>query len=222
MTTGCTQKDEVAALLCAYAAGQLDDAFSLIVSSHIALSERARAYIRHCEALGGVMMEENCAPVAMSNSALTAVLGRLGTAAPAPVRETKAAKPHPVLPRVLCACAPLKSCGTPHWRLLYPGVRVCPLPVGAGRTRAYLVKMAPGVRVPAHDHKGPEITLVLEGGYSDETGTYRRGDLMIADAGLLHSPVADRQAGCVCMIVTAAPRVYKGRLRVVMRWIGWN
>jgi putative transcriptional regulator len=43
--------------------------------------------------------------------------------------------------------------------------------------------------------------LVLEGGYSDNTGHYRRGEIVLADRDVDHRPVADLGEACICFIV---------------------
>ncbi len=59
--------------------------------------------------------------------------------------------------------------------------------------------------MPNHTHGGNEMTLVLAGGFSDDTGHYERGDVSIADDELVHTPVADPGEDCICLAVTDAP-----------------
>ena len=51
-----------------------------------------------------------------------------------------------------------------------------------GGVRMRLLKGAPGADVGGycHDHRGQEYTLVLAGGYSDQTGSYGPGDFQTA------------------------------------------
>ncbi|MCD8563338.1 MAG: cupin domain-containing protein [Alphaproteobacteria bacterium] len=67
------------------------------------------------------------------------------------------------------------------------------------------MKIGPGLKTPEHKHGGLELTLVLGGAVMDSEGIYRRGDLLVADETLTHSPQACPKAGCVCMVVTSAP-----------------
>jgi putative transcriptional regulator len=50
-----------------------------------------------------------------------------------------------------------------------------------------------------------ELTLVLQGSFSDETGHFARGDLEVADEELEHTPVADGGEVCICLAATDAP-----------------
>jgi len=68
-----------------------------------------------------------------------------------------------------------------------------------------------GAALPQHTHEGAEYTLLLTGGFSDETGHYRRGDVAIADPSIDHRPVADEGEDCICLAVTDAPLRLTGR-----------
>jgi putative transcriptional regulator len=49
------------------------------------------------------------------------------------------------------------------------------------------------------------MTLVLAGGFSDESGHFVRGDVAEADPSVNHQPVADPGEDCLCLAVTDAP-----------------
>ena len=59
--------------------------------------------------------------------------------------------------------------------------------------------------MPDHSHNGLELTLVLQGSFSDATGRFGVGDLEIADEDLEHTPVADPGDACICLAATDAP-----------------
>ena len=98
---------------------------------------------------------------------------------------------------------------TGRWIWLGPGIRLMPLiPRGADDTRLDLIRVAPGIALPAHGHTGDEIACVLQGAFGDETGTYAAGDCAEGDPSLDHEPKAlDVGEQCVCLIATT------GRLR---------
>ena len=62
-----------------------------------------------------------------------------------------------------------------------------------------------GQAVPDHSHNGLELTLVLQGSFSDETGRFGVGDLEIGDESLHHTPTADAGDPCICLAATDAP-----------------
>lgn len=61
---------------------------------------------------------------------------------------------------------------------------------------------APGGRGPLrHRHVTDEWTVVLEGGFTDETGTYAAGDFAYMGEGDAHRVVAEPGEGCVCLLL---------------------
>ena len=56
--------------------------------------------------------------------------------------------------------------------------------------RTVLIRMKPGCGYPAHRHNGIEEVLILQGGYSDQSGEHRAGQFIVNEAGSTHHPVA--------------------------------
>lgn len=75
---------------------------------------------------------------------------------------------------------------------------------------AKLIKMNPGTRVPLHSHNGKEFILVVEGSFSDEYGTYKKGSLQINDSNIKHTPIASNTEGCICLTITEEELVFYG------------
>lgn len=69
--------------------------------------------------------------------------------------------------------------------------------------RASLLHISAGGEIPSHQHKGYEMTLLLDGSFSDEYGTYNKGDFILLDGDVEHSPKTDQ--GCLCYAVQDAP-----------------
>jgi putative transcriptional regulator len=63
------------------------------------------------------------------------------------------------------------------------------------------MRMRRGEAMPRHTHGGIELVLMLDGGFTDERGSYRRGDVVISDGAVVHRPVADDDADCLCLVV---------------------
>jgi putative transcriptional regulator len=84
-----------------------------------------------------------------------------------------------------------------------------------------LLRVAGGRRLPKHGHQGIELTQVLHGSFSDETGRYVTGDLYETDDDIHHRPVADRGSDCVCLVaLEASIRLEEGLGRLLQRIIG--
>ena len=62
-----------------------------------------------------------------------------------------------------------------------------------------LLHIEPGGSVPEHTHKGFELTLLLEGSFEDEKGTYVKGDFIMLDGNHQHQPMSAK--GCLCYTV---------------------
>lgn len=187
------------ALLMAYAAGALPEAFSLVVATHVSMCDECRARLGAHEAIGGAVLDDCAAPLA--DGALAACLGRLG----AP--EARAAVQ--ALPRGGLFPQPLRDyvggdLSAVKWRPLGMGVRQALLRTGP-EARARLLYIPAGQAVPDHGHRGTELTLVLQGAFADATDRFGPGDLEIAGEELEHTPVAEAGADCICLAATDAP-----------------
>ncbi len=92
----------------------------------------------------------------------------------------------------------------PRWKNLGLGTRQCILSRGsAGSVR--LLYIPAGEAVPDHGHNGLELTLVLQGSFSDEAGHFGVGDVEIADESDEHVPTAGTECACICLAATDAP-----------------
>lgn len=190
--------------LWAYAAGTLDEASSVLVATHLALCPHCRADVTQMEAIGGELLED-IGTAAVSSKSLDAIMARIDGPVAAPskpaapvIRISKAAS---VLPRPLRDYV-AEGDQDIKWRKLTTGVEFIDLPVSAEGRRARLLKIAPGTSVPRHGHGGEEMTMVLAGGYTDEFGSYARGDVETANTTHVHQPVADAGEPCICLTVT--------------------
>lgn len=187
-------------LLMAYAAGALPEAFDLMVATHISLCDHCRARVESYEAVGGHLLEDQDDTVAMSQDSLAATMALIAQNAPAPKSKRPVCS---VLP------APLQEyvggdVNSIRWKPIGMGVKQAILPTSRDAT-ARLLFIPAGAAVPDHGHKGMELTMVLQGAFSDEVDHFARGDVEIADEDLEHTPVADMSEDCICLAVTDAP-----------------
>jgi putative transcriptional regulator len=79
-----------------------------------------------------------------------------------------------------------------------------------------LIKMNPGTKVPLHSHNGKEYILILEGSYSDQHGTYNKGGLQINDSQIKHTPIACKNKGCICLIITEKNLIFFGPFAIIL------
>ena len=193
-------------LLLSYAAGTLDMAQNLIVESHLTFSNEARSFVRKYEMIGGALIENECESVDMSIGSLDNVLARLDSQNSRKQKERSDfthSEIHFDIP------APLKNRLNAQkrvgWKPLMPGFKAYDIDLECKKSTARFMQVAPGTKSPHHSHGGMEITLVLDGAFTDETGDYKIGDMIVTDDTIEHSPVACKMDGCTCLVVSTAP-----------------
>lgn len=199
-------------ILLDYAAGTLAEGFALAVATHLAICPDCRERYAVIEGAGGELLDTiDTAPE--SDAAWKALKARIAdTPLPAakPARRGVAGKSPPILPE------PLRSyvgsdVDAIRWKAM-PGASQFIIPTRDGRSVARLLRIPAGKPVPEHTHRGIEMTLVISGAFSDEDGTFARGDIEVADGSLTHQPVATNDADCICLAVTEAPLKFKSWL----------
>lgn len=183
------------AMLAAYAAGNLPHAFAVAVASHLSLCDHCRAALEAHQAVGGAVLDKTPV-VAVSSTLKDDIFAQLDAPfTPKPVYERKGIFPGPVMEAM--------KGREPQWKTLGMGVRQDILSADKhGSVR--LLYIPPGQAVPDHSHNGLELTLVLQGSFSDDTGRFGVGDLEIADETLEHTPIADEGEPCICLAATDA------------------
>lgn len=207
-------------LLLAYAAGDLGEAWSLVVATHTALCPLCRAQVRDAEAIGGVLVDD-LEPVSMSSDSLERTLARLaGAPERTAERATDTSISAPVLPEPLRSYAG-GDAGDLRWRPLGRGAYHVPLVRSPLGETARLLRIPAGRPVPEHGHNGLELTMVLSGSFTDRSERFARGDVETADGDLVHQPIADAGEDCICLAVTDAPLRFRSRMaRLVQPLIG--
>jgi putative transcriptional regulator len=199
-----------AELLLDYAAGTLAEPWALVVACHLTLCPHCRRELAAIEATAGAMLDE-IAPQPVAAGGFAAIADRLGPQEPAmPARPPGPTPSASILPRPLRDYLGI-GLDAIRWRWSGAGLQSFALPMRKARGgMASLLRVAPGAGLPLHTHAGGEMTLVLSGGYTDETGAFRRGDVEIADGMLEHRPTAMMDGPCICLAVTDAPLRFSG------------
>ncbi len=199
----------------AYAAGLLPEAPSLAVAAQASLRSEVRRALGDYEAIAGALLDES-ESARLSPGLRDSVMARLD-------EETDSQPPQPAAGDVRLP-APLqpyvgRRLEELPWRRVMPGLKDYVLPATTGGT-ARLMLVKGGVRIPAHTHRGLELTLVLKGAYADASGLYEPGDLQLADDSVDHMPVAEKGEACLCFVVTEAPVRLTGRFgRLLNRFV---
>lgn len=195
MTTHILSED----LALAYAAGSLPSAFAAVLACHCALSDESRALVAAYEEVGGAVLDETeAAPLAPD--AFNATLARLkGQVTPG---EQSPSRDKGVLPMPLQALVG-GDLDKVRWKAAGGGVKQAVL-LREGGHSLRLLSIPGGMAMPEHGHRGLELTLVLQGAFSDGVERFARGDLEIADPKDQHQPVAEKGETCICLAATDA------------------
>ena len=93
---------------------------------------------------------------------------------------------------------------TGNWSHLLGKVWQAPVDLGDAGI-ANFIYMEKGGRVPEHTHKGTELTLVVDGEFSDGLADYDSGDFIVMDNEHIHSPHSNAAEGCLVFSIVDKP-----------------
>ena len=204
MVTNMPTAHPLPAMLRDYANGCAPEGAALLVAAHLTYCADCRREVERFEALNAMMLTVEDEQM-VNDAALDRVLARLDEPArDAPIVVRDAMLPGPVAQ----AFGRFEDI---RWRFVMPGVSRCDLP-SAGDEEISLLRVRPGVGVPAHTHTGVESTLVLCGALQDRGATYAKGDVAVADSADDHHPRAAAGADCVCLAVMTGSLRFTGPL----------
>lgn len=194
-------------MLAAFAAGSLSLAMSMGVSAHLDYCSVCRHNVNRLKNLGGSLLESLTPAPTDGDRLKERVLARLGdtrTEAASPSVQSQGNIPRCLQRFVTGDYEDLK------WQSKTAAIKSLPLCRDERNGVVSLLKIMPGGKVGHHGHLGEEVTLVLEGSFSDEAGVYRQGDFVLRDRGDQHNPIATRHAPCICLTIQDAPIQFTG------------
>lgn len=202
--------DTLDSLLARYVAGTLPTPARVLVEAHLELKPKNMIKVRNLEAMSGHELM-NIDPVALSDrdTMLAAVLA--SEAREAAVASEGPAQVDRVFPKALYDFVGFDAADVP-WRTKMPGFKEYDLGDIEG-CHVNLFWLKPGRTVPAHTHEGSELSLVLDGAFSDSRGHYGRGDISVADDSVDHRPSVDMGRPCIGFAVMDAPLKLTGSFR---------
>ncbi|MDX1733883.1 MAG: ChrR family anti-sigma-E factor [Halioglobus sp.] len=188
-------------LLTEYAAGSLPLAQSAVISVHVDQCAHCRRLTSQLTDVGANLMEA-LQPVAVGDDLLNAVLARLDEEPPLQYERQVAdrSKTPAILQRLMRG-----DFSDLTWKNIGSALRISHLSTGDPHHEFALYHIRAGGRIPEHTHRGGEMTLVLEGGFSDAEGSYHAGDFIYRKPGDVHAPTALQSEDCICLAVVDAP-----------------
>ncbi len=196
-------------ILVEFSAGSLPSHLALCVSVHLQYCSTCRATVSRMQTLGGELLR-GMDGVELSDGLFDAILDRVELSES--VQRTQVVKPIDLLRKWL----PDGLQGL-NWRKQWFKLSEYVLEVpDKGNWRFSLQRISAGGIAPFHGHRGNEVTVVLKGGFSDESGAYDEGDFIIKAPGDRHKPQAFQNEDCICLTYLEAPVSLAGPLG---KWI---
>ena len=204
------------------AMGNTSEAESLIILGHAAYCPECKAEIAKYENIGGNYLNTNDT-VDVSNDLLDKTLRELDDIEQCTTKRnytdyriTSSLTSSPIrIPSFISAYLN-NSNNTSSWNSAINNVKYANLSFNDKSITGRFLEIPPGKSMPRHGHEGDEATLVLHGGYSDERGSYHKGDLVIANDSEVHSPVSSQETGCLCLVIYSGSLRFKGLLGSIL------
>lgn len=194
-----------------FAAGTCHTGISVAISVHLHYCPECRKRLSELESASAVLFEHQ-KPIAVSDNLFASVLSEIQqgkvTESVKPAAPAKATSRYP---KALSSLIP-GTLEELEWRSPMKNLKVTHLMTDESGLIVGLHHMKAGGRVPNHQHRGDEISVVLEGGFSDELGTYGPGDFIFRTEEDVHSPQADAHEDCLMLSVVSAPVKLTGAL----------
>lgn len=187
----------------AYAEGNTDPAMSLVISAHVDMCSHCREKV--------AMLQDNLSDEAFASTEqsdqfdtmLADILALPKAEEPLRIKPSASIEldgRHFALPRALQRYVNK----TGSWSKLLGNLWQAPVDMGP-IGKAHFIYMEKGGRVPEHTHRGSELTLVLDGEFSDGLNHYDTGDFILMNEHNTHTPFSDAEEGCLVFSIVDKP-----------------
>lgn len=198
--------------LSAYAAGSLSLSQSLCVAAHVEHCPQCQQNLSRLNQLGGELMTE-LKPATEQSLNFESLMEAIKQQEPLASQQIEAdladARSASAIPSCLRKFIP-ENYDELNWSRLSPSMHTTELCQDHCGTKVELLRIKPGGSAATHTHLGDELTVILEGSFSDEKGVYRTGDFLSCDGSDTHTPVASKDQECICLVVSKAPIQFTG------------
>lgn len=192
--------------LLAFAEGSLNSAEALVVSAHCDMCARCQKEVAQFtdDIASQSLAEESTLVEAVSFSsmfdAITQQPASQQISAQVPDKTIELDGRKFTLPRTLRRYAN----HTGNWSKLVGKLWQAPVNI-EGVGKANFIYMEKGGTVPEHTHKGNELTIVINGHFSDGMGHYQSGDFIAMNGTHTHAPYSNDDEGCLVFTIVDEP-----------------
>lgn len=194
-----------------FTTGSLPLSESLCVSAHLHYCGKCRARVQQLTDVGSHLFKQLTPEAQEDDDGFEALMRR--------IEQDEAGEPadgaagaatqglDPLVGRMPAVLGKLFQQGLDslQWVQLGSSLRIAPVDLGDARRETALYDIRAGGRMPEHEHRGEEITVLLKGSFSDRDGKYSQGDFVVRNAGEAHQPTATQDTDCVCLISLERP-----------------
>lgn len=207
-----------------FAAANLPLSEAVCVSAHLEFCGKCRAHLQQLADIGGHMLAR-LQPREVEEDSFERLMSRIGTGEGAqqaadavlPAAQESLAFADEASPRAGLALTKgvflpralrRLSAGGLHnlsWVQFGKALRVAPLRIVGDVRETAIYDIKAGGRMPEHEHRGEEITVLLKGSFSDAEGSYSQGDFVVRNAGEAHQPMATQDTDCICLVSLERP-----------------
>lgn len=196
--------------LTAFSAGSLPFNQALCISAHVQYCRQCREAVKRLNQVGSELFSELPA-VTVADTLKDRVMAQLDAPVPTePAEQEPQTGSQSDVPRCLRALIPNGLEALP-WKRLSPSIYATKLCNDVDGSKVEMLRIKPGGQVAAHNHTGEEITLVLQGSFSDCAGVYNKGDIIYRNKDHKHHrPIASQDAECICLTSVQAPIQFTG------------
>jgi putative transcriptional regulator len=206
------------AILLDYANGKLAPAISIAVGLHQSQCKTCQQKVADLETIGGDTMAAVNAPIKLSTAEsfeklFSLVSDQEQTETSDQLSDLAVAKDDQAILNQLAN----RDYASFQWQRLTPKISKAVVPLKQGQHQVQLLKFSANAKIPKHTHNGKEITLVLEGDFSDHLDNYPRGEFIVQDQKMEHQPIAGAD-GCICLAITNAPLKFTGVFGSLLNW----
>jgi putative transcriptional regulator len=202
------------ASLVSFVAGALEASFEIVVACHLSQCSHCRDKILQMENVGHSMFQAVAPVMPKGRDDFLASLGVMESS------ETIASNQR--IDSMPCDDGLIRDVTIPseitrvlngeakslQWKSVAPGIQQIKLECQDNNLS--LLKIAPGTSVPLHGHQGSEMSMVIQGSFSDEIGRFRPGDVEDICTGMDHQPITDRSEDCICIVALDGPVQFHG------------
>jgi putative transcriptional regulator len=202
--------------LTAFSAGSLPLSQALCISAHIEHCPQCRRDVKLLNQVGSELLSQ-LDPVAVPESLKSRVMDAInspeavtGTGIDSASHTTEQLQSSAQTPRCLRKLIP-NGLSELNWKRLSPSIHATKLCSDVNGSKIEMIKIQPGGQVASHNHTGEEITVVLSGSFSDDSGIYRKGDIIFRNKeDKHHRPIASQDSECICLTSVEAPIQFTG------------